>query len=119
MHHYRQALLRMRQGDSDRDIAKSGLMGRRTAASLRTLAGERDWLATEQPAGGLGLETERPPYWSVTFEVDGTDAAVARVLENGGGVILEPFDFEYGRLAVVTGPDGEPFGMITSAPMPV
>ncbi len=32
MHHYRQALLRMRQGDSDRDIAKSGLMGRRTAA---------------------------------------------------------------------------------------
>ena len=49
MHHYRQALLRMRQGDSDRDIAKSGLMGRRTAASLRLLAGERDWLATEQP----------------------------------------------------------------------
>ena len=41
MHHYRQALLRMRQGDSDRDIAKSGLMGRRTAASLRLLAGER------------------------------------------------------------------------------
>ena len=73
----------------------------------------------EQPAGGLGLETERPPYWSVTFEVDGTDAAVARVLENGGGVILEPFDFEYGRLAVVTGPDGEPFDIITSAPMPV
>jgi len=24
MHHYRQALMRMRQGDSDRDIAKSG-----------------------------------------------------------------------------------------------
>lgn len=38
MHHYRQALMRMRQGDSDRDIAKSGLMGRRTAAALRTLA---------------------------------------------------------------------------------
>ena len=50
MHHYRQALLRMRQGDSDRDIARSGLMGRRTAASLRLLAGERNWLATEQPA---------------------------------------------------------------------
>ena len=27
MHHNRQAQLRMRQGDSDRDIAKSGLMG--------------------------------------------------------------------------------------------
>lgn len=50
MHHYRQALLRMRQGDSDRDIARSGLMGRRTAASLRTLASQRGWLAAEQPA---------------------------------------------------------------------
>ena len=50
MHYYRQALLRMRQGDSDRDIAKSGLMGRRTAANLRTLASEHNWLATEQPA---------------------------------------------------------------------
>jgi hypothetical protein len=50
VHHYRQALLRMRQGDSDRDIAKSGLMGRRTAANLRTLAGERGWLVPERPA---------------------------------------------------------------------
>ncbi len=49
MHHYRQALLRMRQGDSDRDVARSGLMGRRTAASLRILASERGWLAAEQP----------------------------------------------------------------------
>ena len=49
MHHYRQALLRMRQGDSDRDIARSGLMGRRTAASLRTLANERGWLAADLP----------------------------------------------------------------------
>ena len=50
MHHYRQALLRMRQGDSDREIAKSGLMGRRTAANLRTLASEFNWLTSEQPA---------------------------------------------------------------------
>lgn len=50
MHHYRQALLRMRQGDSDRDIAKSGLMGQRTAATLRVLDSERNWLVTEQPA---------------------------------------------------------------------
>lgn len=44
MHHHRQALMRMRQGDSDRDIAKSGLMGRRTAAALRTLAQSQGWL---------------------------------------------------------------------------
>ena len=29
MHHYRQALLRMRQGDSDREIATARVMGRR------------------------------------------------------------------------------------------
>ena len=38
MHHYRQALLRMRQGDSDRQIAAAKLMGRRAAAALRLLA---------------------------------------------------------------------------------
>lgn len=46
MHHYRQALIRMRQGDSDRDLAKSGLMGRRTAAALRTLASDQGWLSS-------------------------------------------------------------------------
>lgn len=44
MHHYRQALMRMRQGDSDRDIAKNGLMCRANAASLRTLAQTQGWL---------------------------------------------------------------------------
>lgn len=34
MHHYRQALLRMRQGDSDREIAAARVMGRRTAAKV-------------------------------------------------------------------------------------
>jgi len=47
MHHYRQALLRMRQGDSDRDIARSGLLGRRTAAALRACATAQGWLAGE------------------------------------------------------------------------
>ncbi|MBP6801556.1 MAG: IS21 family transposase [Zoogloea sp.] len=50
MHHYRQALMRMRQGDSDRDIAKSSLMCRANAASLRTLAQTQGWL---DPAGVL------------------------------------------------------------------
>jgi transposase len=45
MHHYRQALVRMRQGDSDREIGKSRLMGRRAVAALRTLASAQGWLA--------------------------------------------------------------------------
>jgi hypothetical protein len=36
----------MRQGDSGRDIAESGLMGRQhVAAALRTLAHDQGWLA--------------------------------------------------------------------------
>jgi transposase len=44
MHHYRQALVRMRQGDTDREIARSRLMGRPKAAALRTLAQGLGWL---------------------------------------------------------------------------
>jgi transposase len=47
MYHYRQALVRMRQGDSDRDLARSRLMGRRKAAQLRELAVTQGWLARE------------------------------------------------------------------------
>lgn len=38
MYEYRQALVRMRQGDSDREIAASKVMGRPKAAALRALA---------------------------------------------------------------------------------
>ena len=44
MFQYRQALVRMRQGDSDRQIAAARIMGRRTAARLRELALQRNWL---------------------------------------------------------------------------
>ncbi len=50
MHHYRQALLRMRQGDSDREIATARVMGRRSAARLRELAMQSNWL---DPTVGL------------------------------------------------------------------
>jgi hypothetical protein len=45
MFRYRQALVRPRQGDSDRDIARSRLMERRKVAVLRALATDRGWLA--------------------------------------------------------------------------
>ena len=35
MFQYRQVLVRMRQGDSDRDIKRARLMGRRKAAELQ------------------------------------------------------------------------------------
>ncbi|GAB3669877.1 IS21 family transposase [Ramlibacter alkalitolerans] len=49
MHHYRQALLRMRQGDSDREIATARVMGRPKAAQWRQIAADRGWLDPAQP----------------------------------------------------------------------
>lgn len=38
MFHYRQVLARLRAGDSERDVARSGSMGRQKVAALRELA---------------------------------------------------------------------------------
>lgn len=62
--------------------------------------------------GGIGAETGQRPYWAVTFGVEDTDAAAQRVRDAGGQVVVEPYDFEFGRLAVATGPDGEPFAIM-------
>ena len=44
MYQYRQILVRMRQGDSDRDIARSKTMGRKKIAQVREVANARGWL---------------------------------------------------------------------------
>ena len=49
MYQYRQVLLRMRQGDSDREIARSGLMGRPKSAAVRVVAIEHGWLDAATP----------------------------------------------------------------------
>ena len=49
MFHYRQALVRMRHGDSDRQIAAARIMGRRTAARLREIGEQHNWLDAGQP----------------------------------------------------------------------
>lgn len=49
MFQYRQVLVRLRQGDSDRDVARARLMGRPKVAAFRALATAQGWLATEAP----------------------------------------------------------------------
>ena len=61
-HQYRAVLVRLRQGDSDRDIARARLMGRNKLARFRALA-----IAVSQ--GWLRPETALPE-----------DAAIAAVL---------------------------------------
>jgi hypothetical protein len=45
MYQYRQVLVRMRQGDSDRYIDRSKIMGRKKMAAVREIATERGWLS--------------------------------------------------------------------------
>ncbi len=61
---YRQVLVRMRQGDSDRQIARSKTMGRRKIAHVREVAAERGWLTPAVPLPDdavLAAGFERPP----------------------------------------------------------
>ena len=44
MYQYRQVIHRMRQGQSDRAIARTKLMGRLKCASVRAIAKEKGWL---------------------------------------------------------------------------
>lgn len=67
-------------------------------------------------SGGIGQVDEgQDPYWAFNVEVDDVDAVVTRVREGGGQVVTDPVDFEFGRMALVTGPDGELFGLVASA----
>jgi hypothetical protein len=49
MFQYRAVLVRLRQGDSERDIARARLMGRRKLAAFRALASRHGWLDTDAP----------------------------------------------------------------------
>ena len=49
MFEYRQVIVRMRQGDSDRALARAGLVGRHKAKALRQLAAAQGWLDTATP----------------------------------------------------------------------
>ena len=49
MHHYRNIIVRMRLGESDRALAKAGLIGRRKAKKVRGIAGEQGWLDPSHP----------------------------------------------------------------------
>ena len=49
MYQIRQVIVRMRLGESDRTIARAGLMGRKKARAVRTLAQQQGWLDVAHP----------------------------------------------------------------------
>jgi transposase len=74
MHQYRHILFRMRSGESDRQIAKAGLMGRPKARELRSLAETQGWLDPREPlpddatlAQALGPPASKAPSPSLVL----------------------------------------------------
>jgi len=65
---------------------------------------------------GPQFPPEVPNNWLVYFAVEDTDAAVAKVTELGGSVMMQPMDIEPGRFAVVGDNAGAPFAVIKLAP---
>ena len=66
-------------------------------------------------AGVLQMDAawgELPPHWMVYFAVDDADAAAAQVRALGGTVHHGPFDTPYGRIAVVSDPQGGTFSLM-------
>ena len=71
--------------------------------------------------GGVGqlpssTPAEAPPTWVIYFGVEDCDASVATAVELGGTVLRVPADTSFGRMATVTGPQGEVFSLMQAPP---
>jgi predicted enzyme related to lactoylglutathione lyase len=53
-----------------------------------------------------------PGHWSVYFGTDDTDAALAKVVELGGQIVVSAEDTPYGRLAQASDPTGARFKLV-------
>jgi predicted enzyme related to lactoylglutathione lyase len=59
-----------------------------------------------------------PNHWHVYFGTDDADAAAAKAAEQGGTVVVPPFDTPVGRMAVLSDPQGAVFSVIKATPQP-
>ena len=71
--------------------------------------------------GGFGeldasTPAEVPSSWAVYFLVKSCDASVAKAAELGASVARAPFDTPFGRMATLTGAQGEAFSLIEPPP---
>jgi predicted enzyme related to lactoylglutathione lyase len=69
------------------------------------------WQAGIMDASGM-LPDGAPAQWSVYFGVDDTDAALAKIVDLGGSIVLPAEDTPYGRLATAADPAGAVFKIV-------
>ncbi|QDU64279.1 27 kDa antigen Cfp30B [Planctomycetes bacterium Pan216] len=53
-----------------------------------------------------------PPHWTAYFTVTDADAIAGKAKELGGKMCVEPFDLSFGRMAVISDPQGGTFCVI-------
>ncbi len=92
--------------------------------------GEEDGYATfstptgGEPVGGIADDTrmpdagDAPPHWLTWFTVADIAASTAKVAELGGATVSGPTPSPVGQMSIVTGPEGEVFGLIEVAAPP-
>lgn len=64
------------------------------------------------PVGGIGPVSGGLTGWQTYFQVADADAVVAAARQAGATVPREPEDTPFGRIAVITDPQGATFGLI-------
>ncbi len=78
-------------------------------------AGYRMCLLDGRPVAGIGpgpQKFEMPSVWSTYLATDDADGTARRVMEEGGSLLIEPFDvLDVGRMAVGFDPSGSAFGL--------
>lgn len=57
-----------------------------------------------------------PSHWLIYFTVDDVDAAHKKAIEAGASELVAPMDFSFGRMSIVSDPEGAAFGLLTLAP---
>lgn len=72
------------------------------------------------PLGGIGGMGDRtsgtPPHWMAYFMVDDADTAVAAAQQRGATILGGPTDTPYGRMAMITDPQGATFAIMGVMP---
>jgi predicted enzyme related to lactoylglutathione lyase len=67
---------------------------------------------------GEGAAAEQPSHWMRYFAVPDTDAAVQAAQAQGGQLVTGPADSDFGRMAVLSDPQGAVFSVIRLSPPP-
>lgn len=68
-----------------------------------------------RPVAGISEPMGGAPgaWWSTDFVVEDCDAATERARSAGATVVVEPFDFPFGRNAIITDPHGAAVGLFS------